>query len=223
MYLEKAHWEKLCHYNIVYDKHDLANFFAPENDETIHLAEERQSKLSKIIKHFDYTKLNKLYDMFLPQKERLAEQIPFSNDLRMGDSPAKAVIPKTIFRIQPTKFAKHLDETQKSLVVPVNPDLKRVLELQLRPTIKDTSINMVTFESTFKEEMVEDLRYFNSFEKEVESFNSQLKSQIFEFSKPNDRLLKECMSKDIICTILRSFDDIDDYSNMAFHYLENIK
>ncbi|GKE46155.1 hypothetical protein Tco_1477413, partial [Tanacetum coccineum] len=39
-YLKKAQWERLCLYNVQYDKNDLANLFAPENEETIRLAEE---------------------------------------------------------------------------------------------------------------------------------------------------------------------------------------
>ncbi|GJX50061.1 hypothetical protein Tco_0276906 [Tanacetum coccineum] len=125
----------------------------------------------------------------------------------MGDSPAKAVILKKFFRIQPTKLAKHLDETlkfnkvsksmqafsllpqnvthlfklnsdclkiirDKSWVVPINQDLKCVLELQLRPDAVDTFENV------------------------------------------------ECTSKDIMCTIKRSFADINEYPDMAYQYLE---
>ncbi|GJX17437.1 hypothetical protein Tco_0218269 [Tanacetum coccineum] len=201
-YLKKSQCEKHCLYDIAFYKNDPGNMFDPETDKTIRLANESRSKLSDIIKPFDYSKLNNLYDTFVPQKERSVEHIYFSNDLRMGDSPAKPVIPKKVSRIQPTKLAKHLDETlkfnkvsksmqafsllpqnvvklfklisdclkitlDKSWVVLVYQDLKFVLELQLRPAIEDTSINVVTFEKTLKEEMVEDLRYFNSLEKEV--------------------------------------------------------
>ncbi|GJT66140.1 retrovirus-related pol polyprotein from transposon TNT 1-94 [Tanacetum coccineum] len=44
-YLKKAQWEKSCLYNVQYDKNDLANIFAPENEETIRLAEESRSKM----------------------------------------------------------------------------------------------------------------------------------------------------------------------------------
>nr|GEV73739.1 hypothetical protein [Tanacetum cinerariifolium] len=53
----------------------------------------------------------------------------------------------------PTKLAKHLDETLKfNKASKNNQDLKRVLELQLR--LEDTSLNVVNFESTLKEEGV---------------------------------------------------------------------
>ncbi|GJV01743.1 integrase, catalytic region, zinc finger, CCHC-type containing protein, partial [Tanacetum coccineum] len=53
---------------------NLALMLAPETDETIRLAQESRSKLSDLIKPFDYTNLNKLYDTFVPQREKSAEQ-----------------------------------------------------------------------------------------------------------------------------------------------------
>ncbi|GJU69717.1 hypothetical protein Tco_1255976 [Tanacetum coccineum] len=82
------------------------------------------------------------------------------------------------------------------------------------------SKNMVNIETTLKEEMVEDLGYFNSLEKEVESLKSQLKRQKFKFSKTTDRLLEEHLSKDIMYAILRSFDNIAKQTEMQCLYLE---
>ncbi|GJS10131.1 retrovirus-related pol polyprotein from transposon TNT 1-94 [Tanacetum coccineum] len=50
-YLKKAQWEKLCLYNVQYDKNDLANLFAPESEETIRLAEESRSKMDDLSKN----------------------------------------------------------------------------------------------------------------------------------------------------------------------------
>ncbi|GJT28756.1 retrovirus-related pol polyprotein from transposon TNT 1-94 [Tanacetum coccineum] len=44
-YLKKAQWEKSCLYNVIYDKDDLVNLFAPESEETIRFVEESRSKL----------------------------------------------------------------------------------------------------------------------------------------------------------------------------------
>ncbi|GJY99869.1 hypothetical protein Tco_0517299 [Tanacetum coccineum] len=57
---------------------NLALMLAPESDETIRLAQESRSKLSDLIRHFDYSKLNNLYDLFIPQLEKSAEQRYFS-------------------------------------------------------------------------------------------------------------------------------------------------
>ncbi|GJW37776.1 hypothetical protein Tco_0060696 [Tanacetum coccineum] len=88
------------------------------------------------------------------------------------------------------------------------------------PIISYASENVVNFETTLKEEVVEDLRYFNSLEKEVESLKSQLQRQKIEFSKSTDRLLEEYFSKDLMCAILRSFADIDECTELQCLYLE---
>ncbi|GKB75098.1 hypothetical protein Tco_0936510 [Tanacetum coccineum] len=76
LYLKKAQKEKPCLYNVKYDKNDLANIFAPEYDETIRLAEESRSKLCKtMVRPYDYTKQNSLYELFTPQTEKSHEQL----------------------------------------------------------------------------------------------------------------------------------------------------
>ncbi|GJW52661.1 hypothetical protein Tco_0096746 [Tanacetum coccineum] len=49
---------------------NLDLMLAPESDETIRLAQECRSKLSDLIKPFDYKNLNNLYDLFVPQHEK---------------------------------------------------------------------------------------------------------------------------------------------------------
>nr|GEW69045.1 Gag-Pol polyprotein [Tanacetum cinerariifolium] len=50
----------------------------PESDEVICLEKESRSKLSDLIRPFDYEKLNTLYDLFVPQREKLSAQRYFS-------------------------------------------------------------------------------------------------------------------------------------------------
>nr|GEW48099.1 retrovirus-related Pol polyprotein from transposon TNT 1-94 [Tanacetum cinerariifolium] len=52
---------------------NLALMLAPESDKVIGLEKESRSKLSDLIKPFDYTKLNTLYDLFVPQREKLTQ------------------------------------------------------------------------------------------------------------------------------------------------------
>ncbi|GKA81493.1 hypothetical protein Tco_0788185 [Tanacetum coccineum] len=56
----------------------------------------------------------------------------------------------------------------------------------------------------------------SQFEKEVD----ELESEKAEFSNEFDLLLQECLSKDIMCDILRSFDNIDEQTEMQCLYLE---
>ncbi|GJW08132.1 hypothetical protein Tco_1570555 [Tanacetum coccineum] len=57
---------------------NLALMLAHESDEMIHLAHESGSKLTDLIKQFDYKNLNNLYDLFIPQCEKSLEQRYFS-------------------------------------------------------------------------------------------------------------------------------------------------
>nr|GEX69320.1 hypothetical protein [Tanacetum cinerariifolium] len=57
---------------------NLALMLAPESDDVIHLEKESRSKLSDLIRPFDYEKLNNLYDLFLPQREKSSAQRYFS-------------------------------------------------------------------------------------------------------------------------------------------------
>ncbi|GJR22553.1 retrovirus-related pol polyprotein from transposon TNT 1-94 [Tanacetum coccineum] len=77
-FLKKAQRENPRLYDIGCYNGNLALMLAPESDETIRLAQESQSKLSDLIRPFDYKNLNNLYDLFVPQREKSSEQRYFS-------------------------------------------------------------------------------------------------------------------------------------------------
>ncbi|GJV21513.1 hypothetical protein Tco_1370533 [Tanacetum coccineum] len=87
LYLKKAQNEKPCLYNVKYDKNDLANLFAPEYDETIHLVEKSRSKFVVEI-DWKYRVQNKWqnpisHDVKLLVKDML---IPFKQDTKSNAS-----------------------------------------------------------------------------------------------------------------------------------------
>ncbi|GJX06163.1 retrovirus-related pol polyprotein from transposon TNT 1-94 [Tanacetum coccineum] len=65
-FLKKAQRANPRLYDIGCYNDNLALMLAPESDETIHLDKESRSKLSDLIRPFDYDKLNNLYDLFVP-------------------------------------------------------------------------------------------------------------------------------------------------------------
>ncbi|GJY58670.1 hypothetical protein Tco_0458562 [Tanacetum coccineum] len=66
-YLKKAQNEIPCLYAIPHDQSDPANRLVPDREKTQTLEEESRSKLNKdLVKPFDYTKLNSLYEIFKP-------------------------------------------------------------------------------------------------------------------------------------------------------------
>ncbi|GJT13566.1 hypothetical protein Tco_0860608, partial [Tanacetum coccineum] len=103
-----------------------------------------------------------------------------------------------------------------SWIIQSSPEIKCVLELQLQLTLVYMTQNLEKFKQALKEEMIEYLRYFNSLKKEVEFLQSQLELQEKQFSNENDRLLKEYFYNDHMNDIVRFFDNIDEYSDMAW-------
>nr|GFB38285.1 hypothetical protein [Tanacetum cinerariifolium] len=112
---------------------------------------ESRSKLSDLIRPFDYAKLNNLYDLFVPQREKSYEQRFFSERSR--------------------------------------------------------------------EEMVDDLRYFNSLESEVDSLTSQLETQKTQFVNEIDRLSREYYYADHMNAILGVYTELDEVTNLQCDYL----
>ncbi|GJU31277.1 hypothetical protein Tco_1174866 [Tanacetum coccineum] len=90
---------------------NLALMLAPESDETIRLDKESRSKLSDLIRPFDYDQLNNLYDLFVPQREKSPEQHYFSTTLKMNHTSANKEISKESFRKQTTLLEKRMDES----------------------------------------------------------------------------------------------------------------
>ncbi|GKB15024.1 hypothetical protein Tco_0848947 [Tanacetum coccineum] len=65
MYLKKAQYEKPCLYEIPHDQSDPANRLVLDREETLTLEIESRSKLNKdLVRPYDYTKLNSLYEIF---------------------------------------------------------------------------------------------------------------------------------------------------------------
>nr|GEU38414.1 hypothetical protein [Tanacetum cinerariifolium] len=131
---------------------NLALMLSPESDEVIRLEKESRSKLSDLIRPFDYEKLNNLYDLFVPQRKRRLH--------------------KDIFQ---------------------------------------------------KEEMVADLRYFNSLKLEVDSLRSQLETQKTQFLNEIDRLSREYYYADHMNTILGVYTELDEVTNLQCDYLETLE
>nr|GFB56724.1 hypothetical protein [Tanacetum cinerariifolium] len=148
-YLKKAKQANPRLYDIGCYNDNLALMLSHESDEVIRLEKESRSKLSDLIRPFDYAKLNSLYDLFVPQREKSSEQRFFQKD-----------------------------------------------------------------QECLKEEMVADLRYFNSLEFEVDSLRSQLETQRTQFSNEIDRLSREYYYADHMNAILGVYTELDEVTNL---------
>ncbi|GKA33924.1 hypothetical protein Tco_0720353 [Tanacetum coccineum] len=110
-FLKKAQRANPRLYDIGCYNDNLALMLAPESDETIRLAKESRSKLSDLIRPFDYDQLNNLYDLFVPQREKSPEQQYFSKESKMSHTSANNEIFKESFNKQTTLLEKRMDES----------------------------------------------------------------------------------------------------------------
>ncbi|GJU29819.1 retrovirus-related pol polyprotein from transposon TNT 1-94 [Tanacetum coccineum] len=94
----------------------VALMLAPESSETIRLDKESRSKLSDLIRPFDYDQLDNLYDLFVPQREKSPEQQYFSKPSKMSHTSANNEIFKESFNKQPTLLEKRMDESIKRVI-----------------------------------------------------------------------------------------------------------
>nr|GEW95052.1 hypothetical protein [Tanacetum cinerariifolium] len=111
---------------------NLALMLSLESDEVIRLEKESRSKLSDLIRPFDYAKLNSLYDLFVPQRENSSEQRFFSERSRVSHIISQKE--KKSFNKQPTLLEKRLDES-----IPLGKQCRSSLEL-FNVTIQATII-----------------------------------------------------------------------------------
>nr|GFB83234.1 hypothetical protein [Tanacetum cinerariifolium] len=83
-FLKKAQRANPLLYDIGCYNDNLALMLTPDSDEVIRLEKESRSKLSELIRPFDYVKLNNLYELFVPQCEKSSEQRYFSKRSRLS-------------------------------------------------------------------------------------------------------------------------------------------
>nr|GFB33813.1 hypothetical protein [Tanacetum cinerariifolium] len=110
-FLKKAQRANPRPYDIGCYNDNLAIMLAPESDEAIRLEKESRSKLSDLIRPFDYDKLNNLYDFFVPQRKKSSKQRYFSERSRLSHTPINNGNSKESFHKQTTLLQKRMDES----------------------------------------------------------------------------------------------------------------
>ncbi|GKB31208.1 hypothetical protein Tco_0870609 [Tanacetum coccineum] len=257
-FLKKAQRANPRLYDIGCYNDNLALMLAPESDETIRLDKESRSKLSDLIKPFDYDKLNNLYDLFVPQREKSPEQHYFPRTSKMSHTSSNNEFSKESFRKQTTLLEKRMDESipwdqkcksskelfkikksvdtifdgverckqtiaKRTYFGNIDPFIQNTIEGNFGPQISRLNADLEKFHLCLNEEMVADLRYFNSLEHEVDTLKSQLETQKTQFLNEIDRLSREYYYADHMNAILGVYTDLDEVTNLQCDYLETVE
>nr|GEX47636.1 integrase, catalytic region, zinc finger, CCHC-type, peptidase aspartic, catalytic [Tanacetum cinerariifolium] len=254
-YLKKAKQENPRLYDIGCYNDNLASMLSMDSNEVIRLEKESRSKLSDLVRPFDYANLNSLYDLFVPQREKSSEQRFFSElsrisyinaqkekrresfqkqttflETRMNESVSGNTKCKSIFEIE--NIQRDINTIITGVVLckqkianptwygHVEPIVKNTIEKNFDPVISRINLGLHKFLKRLNEEMVDDLRYFNSLESEVDSLTSQLETQKTQFMNDIDRLSREYFYVDHMNAILGVYTELDEVTNLQCDYLE---
>nr|GEY25116.1 retrovirus-related Pol polyprotein from transposon TNT 1-94 [Tanacetum cinerariifolium] len=256
-FLKKAQRENPRLYDIGCYNDNLDLMLAPESDKVIRLEKESRSKLSDLIKPFDYDKLNNLYDLFVTQREKSSEQRYFSERSKMSHTSVNNGNSKESFNKQTTLLEKRINESnsydqkcksskelfkikrsvgsifngvehcketiaKRTYFSHIDPFIQNTIEANFCPEIQRISADLEKFHMCLKEEMVADLRYFNSLELEVDSLRSQLETHKTQFLNEINRLSREYYYADHMNVILGVYTELDESTNLQCDYLETL-
>ncbi|GJT77596.1 retrovirus-related pol polyprotein from transposon TNT 1-94, partial [Tanacetum coccineum] len=257
-FLKKAQRVNPRLYDIGCYNDNLALILAPESDETIRLAKESRSKLSDLIRPFDYDQLNNLYDLFVPQREKSPKQQYFSKESKINHTSANNKIFKESFNKQTTLLEKRMDESipwdqkckstkelfkikrsvdtifdgverckktiaKRTYFGHIDPFIQTTIEGNFFSQIRRINAALEKFHLCLKEEIVVDLRYFNSLEHEVNSLKSQLDTQKTQLLNEIDQFSREYYYAYHINTILGVYTDLDEVTNLECDYLKTLE
>nr|GEW63713.1 retrovirus-related Pol polyprotein from transposon TNT 1-94 [Tanacetum cinerariifolium] len=242
----------------VHKDHLVTQIIAPESDEVIRLEKESRSKLSDLIRPFDYEKLNNLYGLFVPQREKSSAQRYFSERSKMSHTPVNNENSKESFNKQTTLLEKRMDKSimwdqkcksskelfkikkgvatifdgverckqtiaKRTYFGHIDPFIQNTIEGNFCTEILRINADLEKFYLCLKEEIVADLRYFNSLELEVDSLKSQLETQKTQILNEIDRLSREYYYADHINATLGVYTELDEVTNLQCDYLKSLE
>ncbi|GKC60054.1 hypothetical protein Tco_1087652 [Tanacetum coccineum] len=97
--------------------------------------------------------------------------------------------------------------------------ISSTIETNFDPSIHKLMTNTERFFQSLKEEMVVDLKYFNSLENEIESLQSQLVTQRTRFLNEIDRLSREYYYADHMYAIFGVYTTLDEFTDLQCDYV----
>ncbi|GJY56207.1 hypothetical protein Tco_0455322 [Tanacetum coccineum] len=104
----------------------------------------------------------------------------------------------------------------------IDPFIQNTIEGNFCPQIRKINADLEKFHLCLKEEMVADLRYFNSLEHEVDSLKSQLETQKIQFLNEIDQLSREYYYADHMNAILGVYTTLDEFTDLQCDYVDQV-
>nr|GEU43815.1 Gag-Pol polyprotein [Tanacetum cinerariifolium] len=247
-YVKQAQSKIPCLYAFPYDQSTHANRLIPDGEETLALERGIRSKLNKdLVRPYDYTTLNSLYENFKPPTHEFEIQLEHANEIRrkmwrksfvkykpniyknIGFLPVSKSISKSrqAYNVM-TNNINHFKEivdnswikhSKDQLRAPTAQDMEILIQKCLMPLAIKTQNDSFKFVHELKQEMHADLKYVESLEKEID----ELESDKTEFSNMYDVIFQECVSKDVMCSYFLSLSDFDVLDELQCLYLHKVK
>nr|GEW48471.1 ribonuclease H-like domain-containing protein [Tanacetum cinerariifolium] len=247
-YIKQAQSEILCFYAFPYDQSTHENTLIPDGEETLALERESRSKLNKdLVRPYDYTTLNSLYEIFKPPTQEYEIQLAYINEIRrkmwrksfvkskpniykhigfltVSKSISKSRQAYNVMTNNINHFKEIVDNawikhSKDQFRAPTAQDIEILIQTCLMPLFTKTQNDSFRFVHELKQEMHADLKYVESLEKEID----ELESDKSEFSNMYDVILQECVSKDVMCSYLLSLSDLDALDELQCLYLHKVK
>ncbi|GJU76246.1 retrovirus-related pol polyprotein from transposon TNT 1-94 [Tanacetum coccineum] len=213
---------KLKEEKIPNDQSDPANRLVPDKEETLTFEKESQLKLNKdLVRPYDYTKLNSLYEIFKPASQEYHEQLAHANEVRKKIKSRQAynVMANNINHFRELVDQAWEKHSHNHFHAPTALNMEVLIKTCLMPLAIKTLNDSFTFVHELKQEMHVDLKYVESLENVID----ELESNKAQFSNMYDTLLQECMSNDVMCSYLHSLSDLDAHSELQCLYLHKVK
>nr|GEV73132.1 hypothetical protein [Tanacetum cinerariifolium] len=190
-FLKKAQRVNPRLYDIGCYNDNLALMLAPEYDEVIRLEKE---------------------------KKRLDESIPW--DQKCKSSKELFKIKRSVAMIFDGVERCKQTIAKRTYFGHIDPFIQNTIEENFCPELRRINADLEKFHMCLKEEMVADMRYFNSLELEVDSLKSQLENQKTQFLNEIDRFSREYYYAGHMNVTLGVYTELDEVTNLLCDYLE---
>nr|GEV09191.1 retrovirus-related Pol polyprotein from transposon TNT 1-94 [Tanacetum cinerariifolium] len=247
-YFKQAQSKIPCLYAFAYDQSIHVNRLIPDGEETLALERESRSKLNKdLVRPYDYTTLNSLYEFFKPPTHEYEIQLAHANEIRkkmwqksfvkykpnifknIGFLPVSKSISKSrqaynVVKNKINHFQEIVDNawikhSKDQFRFPTAQDIEILIQTCLMPLALKTQNDSFIFVHELKQEMHADLKYVEYLEKEI----NELESDKAEFSNMYDMILQEFVSNEVMCMYLLSLYDLDALAELQCFYIHKVK